>query len=116
MHVTSFTPEPSLKGASLPTSTTMASNLYEILEISATATPEQSMYTFLHCNMIFIPFPVRKAYKKKALQTHPDRLPLGATPEDKAASEEMFRKVKTTCMMNLIDHVQSYRSTTHMRF
>jgi hypothetical protein len=40
--------------------------------------------------------PVRKAYKKKALQTHPDRLPLGATPEDKAASEELFRKVNAT--------------------
>ena len=43
-----------------------------------------------------MPFPVRKAYKRKALQTHPDRLPPGATPEDKAASEELFRKVKVT--------------------
>ncbi|PPQ62911.1 hypothetical protein CVT24_006309 [Panaeolus cyanescens] len=36
---------------------------------------------------------IRKAYKKKALLTHPDRLPPNATPEQKAASEEMFRKV-----------------------
>ncbi|KAF8223792.1 DnaJ-domain-containing protein [Tricholoma matsutake] len=55
----------------------MATNLYETLEISSTATPEQ----------------IRKAYKRKALQTHPDRLPPGATPEDKAVSEELFRKV-----------------------
>lgn len=38
---------------------------------------------------------VRKAYKKLALQTHPDRLPPGASPADKAATEEKFRKVRT---------------------
>ena len=36
---------------------------------------------------------VRKAYKKKALETHPDRLPVGATPDQKTASEDRFRKV-----------------------
>jgi DnaJ-class molecular chaperone len=36
---------------------------------------------------------VRKAYKKKALETHPDRLPLGATPDQKTDSEDKFRKV-----------------------
>ena len=36
---------------------------------------------------------VRKAYKKKALQTHPDRLPPGASAADKANAEEQFRKV-----------------------
>ncbi|KAG6910226.1 hypothetical protein DXG01_012361 [Tephrocybe rancida] len=54
----------------------MATNLYETLGIPRTATPEQ----------------IRKAYKKKALQTHPDRLPPGASQEDKTASEELFRK------------------------
>lgn len=45
-----------------------------------------------------VPFPplsipyfpaVRKAYKKRALQTHPDRVP----PEQKTTAEEEFRKV-----------------------
>ena len=36
---------------------------------------------------------VRKAYKKKALKTHPDRLPAGASDEDKSAAAEEFRIV-----------------------
>ncbi|KAF9245300.1 DnaJ domain-containing protein [Melanogaster broomeanus] len=55
----------------------MATNLYEILGISRLATSEE----------------IRKAYRRKALETHPDRLPQGATAGEKAASEEMFRKV-----------------------
>ncbi|KIM44545.1 hypothetical protein M413DRAFT_442510 [Hebeloma cylindrosporum] len=55
----------------------MSSNLYEELGIPQDAPPEL----------------IRKAYKKRALQTHPDRLPAGATPEEKTASEEMFRRV-----------------------
>lgn len=55
----------------------MASNLYETLGLSRDATPDQ----------------IRKAYRRKALETHPDRLPQGASPEQKSASEEMFRKV-----------------------
>jgi DnaJ family protein B protein 6 len=76
----------------------MATDLYEVLEISNTATPEQSTYispSFSHIHFIALST-VRKAYKKKALQTHPDRLPPGATAEDKAKSEELFRKVKET--------------------
>ena len=44
---------------------------------------------------IFVPpshlFPVRKAYKKRALQTHPDRAPAS----DKAEAEEKFREAST---------------------
>jgi hypothetical protein len=35
------------------------------------------------------PFAVRKAYKKRALQTHPDRVP----QEQKTAAGDEFRKV-----------------------
>ncbi|KAF4610802.1 hypothetical protein D9613_006894 [Agrocybe pediades] len=52
------------------------SNLYEELGVPTDASQEQ----------------IRKAYKKRALQTHPDRLP-NATAAEKAASEEKFRKV-----------------------
>ncbi|KAG6890966.1 hypothetical protein C0992_011725 [Termitomyces sp. T32_za158] len=55
----------------------MATDLYETLGISQSATPEQ----------------VRKAYKKRALETHPDRLGPGISSADKARSEELFRKV-----------------------
>ncbi|KAG6826558.1 hypothetical protein H0H92_015312 [Tricholoma furcatifolium] len=55
----------------------MTTNLYEALGVPANATPEQ----------------IRKAYKKRALQTHPDRLPPGTSPEEKATSEELFRKL-----------------------
>lgn len=36
---------------------------------------------------------MRKAYKKRALQTHPDRLPQNIGPVDKQAAEEQFRLV-----------------------
>ncbi|KAH9935909.1 uncharacterized protein BXZ73DRAFT_76725 [Epithele typhae] len=55
----------------------MASNLYEILGIKQDATSEE----------------VRKAYRKMALQTHPDRLPQSVTAEEKKAAEERFRLV-----------------------
>lgn len=55
----------------------MASNLYEVLGLSKDATTEQ----------------IRKAYKKMALQTHPDRLSPQSTQEQKKAAEERFRQV-----------------------
>ncbi|KAI6044182.1 hypothetical protein EDC04DRAFT_2599537 [Pisolithus marmoratus] len=55
----------------------MATNLYEVLGLSPHASQEQ----------------IRKAYRRKALETHPDRLPQNASAADKAASEEMFRRV-----------------------
>ncbi|KAG0709182.1 hypothetical protein DFH29DRAFT_218291 [Suillus ampliporus] len=55
----------------------MTTNLYETLGLNRDATQDQ----------------IRKAYRRKALETHPDRLPQGASPADKSLSEEMFRNV-----------------------
>jgi DnaJ domain len=75
----------------------MSSGLYELLGIARDASPEQGMFYLLfivkHRLSAHWPATVRKAYKKKALETHPDRLPPGATPDQKLASEDKFRKV-----------------------
>ncbi|KIK61606.1 hypothetical protein GYMLUDRAFT_42618 [Collybiopsis luxurians FD-317 M1] len=55
----------------------MPNDLYETLQVTRDAGPEE----------------IRKAYKKRALQTHPDRLPPNSTPAEKASAEEQFRKV-----------------------
>lgn len=47
----------------------------------------------IHAVLIIADVSVRKAYKKKALQTHPDRLGPNITAEQKEQSEELFRKV-----------------------
>lgn len=43
--------------------------------------------------------PVRKAYRKRALATHPDKLKPGATDEEKAKAEEEFLKVSHLCFV-----------------
>lgn len=43
--------------------------------------------------LIALATPVRKAYRKRALKTHPDRLPPQTSEADKAAASEAFRKV-----------------------
>ncbi|KAI0331447.1 DnaJ-domain-containing protein [Cubamyces sp. BRFM 1775] len=58
-------------------SANVTSNLYDILGINKDATQEE----------------VRKAYRKRALQTHPDRLPQDVSQADKKAAEEQFRLV-----------------------
>ncbi|KAI0675513.1 hypothetical protein C8Q78DRAFT_964120 [Trametes maxima] len=52
-------------------------NLYELLGVRRDATPQE----------------VRQAYRRRALQTHPDRLPQDVSPADKKAAEEQFRLV-----------------------
>ncbi|KAJ7695059.1 hypothetical protein B0H17DRAFT_930976 [Mycena rosella] len=55
--------------------------------------PNQSFYDVLQIPRDATPDQIRKAYKKQALLTHPDRLPVGFTPSEKLNAEEQFRKV-----------------------
>jgi len=76
----------------------MSTNLYEVLEIRADATPEQSTFLLFRPSLLLTTLSsVRKAYKKRALQTHPDRVPAS----DKALAEERFRQVGT-----ILDYTQ----------
>ncbi|GJE91064.1 DnaJ-domain-containing protein [Phanerochaete sordida] len=52
-------------------------SLYDVLGLTPTAPPEA----------------VRKAYKRILLETHPDKVPLDATDEEKVAAEQRFREV-----------------------
>ncbi|KAI0367037.1 DnaJ-domain-containing protein [Pilatotrama ljubarskyi] len=56
-----------------------ARTLYDILSIPQNATADE----------------VRKAYKLRALETHPDKLPPGADEEEIEAAEAEFRDVRT---------------------
>ncbi|KAF8920802.1 hypothetical protein CPB85DRAFT_1273050 [Mucidula mucida] len=56
----------------------MATNLYQVLNIPSSATTDE----------------VKRAYRKLALETHPDRLSPPATPEQKTRSAEQFRLVR----------------------
>ncbi|KAJ7743091.1 hypothetical protein B0H16DRAFT_1322816 [Mycena metata] len=55
--------------------------------------PEQSFYDVLQVPRDATPEQIRKAYKKQALGTHPDRLPAGYTDAEKRDAEERFRQV-----------------------
>ncbi|KAI9438890.1 hypothetical protein BJY52DRAFT_1229731 [Lactarius psammicola] len=63
----------------------MSTDLYEVLGVQRDATEDQ----------------IRKAYKKRALQTHPDRVP----PEQKTTAEDEFRKVNNAYEV-LIDNTK----------
>ncbi|KAJ2974510.1 hypothetical protein NUW54_g11883 [Trametes sanguinea] len=59
------------------TTFTSTTNFYEVLGVKQDATQEE----------------VRKAYRRRALQTHPDRLPQDVSQADKKKAEEQFRLV-----------------------
>lgn len=73
----------------------MASNLYEVLGLDHDASPETGM-------SVIVPVAysssqtevVRKAYRKKALSTHPDRLPPNTSEAERQAANEQFRLVR----------------------
>ena len=69
----------------------MSSNLYEILGVQKNASPDDGKslenmhpYSALCILMPTSPYSVRKAFKKRALQTHPDKLPQRHTADQKA--------------------------------
>jgi len=55
----------------------MFNNFYDILGIEQSASPDD----------------VRRAYRKKALETHPDKLEPGASEAEKQDAEQQFHKV-----------------------
>ncbi|KAF7770941.1 hypothetical protein Agabi119p4_6915 [Agaricus bisporus var. burnettii] len=59
----------------------MAYPLYELLGIPKDATTEQ----------------IRRAYRKKALKTHPDKLPQDLSEEERNVAAEKFREISHAC-------------------
>ncbi|KAF9453604.1 DnaJ-domain-containing protein [Macrolepiota fuliginosa MF-IS2] len=59
----------------------MASNLYEVLGVPKDANVEQ----------------IRKAYKKKALKTHPDKLPPTMSEEERQVFGNKFKEISHAC-------------------
>lgn len=69
--------------------------LYQVLGIETSATEEESScLRYLLLNCADQKGLVRRGYKHKALETHPDKLSPGATQEEKEAAEERFRQVR----------------------
>lgn len=73
-----------------------APTLYQILGVEETASSDES--AFLQSPSLVLVLlrvsPVRRAYKTKALETHPDKLEPNASPEEKQASEARFHEVR----------------------
>lgn len=68
----------------------MPLNLYEILEVSPSASKADSKHLHRYVAWLQIDVSsVKRAYKSMALKTHPDRAP----PEQKAEAEAAFQKV-----------------------
>jgi curved DNA-binding protein CbpA len=71
--------------------------LYDVLGIPTDATTDHgsSLFSSLRPASLFLHglFAVRKAYKTKALETHPDKLEPTATNRERRAAEGKFRNV-----------------------
>ncbi|KAI0091714.1 hypothetical protein BDY19DRAFT_904326 [Irpex rosettiformis] len=66
----------------------MSNNLYEILGLERNATAED----------------IRKAYRKRALTTHPDRLPQGVSEAERERANEEFRLVFAIFVLSLVNN------------
>ena len=52
------------------------------------------VYLILTARIELVLWTVRRAYKQKVLETHPDKLPPDSTEEEKDAAREQFSKVR----------------------
>ena len=94
-------------------------DLYGVLGLGSGASEEESKrFVFIFCKFTVyrLSFSVRKAYRKRALQTHPDRLPQSTTAAEKERATEEFRKVRSTECFVTRKSLNPYRSTMRMRF
>ncbi|KAK0488938.1 DnaJ-domain-containing protein [Armillaria novae-zelandiae] len=76
----------------------MPGTLYDILGVPTNATPEE----------------VRRAYKQKALETHPDKLDPGSSDDEKQAAKAQFYKVQEALEV-LSDPVKRTHYNVRMR-
>ncbi|KAK0446727.1 hypothetical protein EV421DRAFT_1901570 [Armillaria borealis] len=99
----------------------MPGTLYDILGVSTNATPEEGItisFSTTHVlvqefNEYFI-WTVRRAYKQKALETHPDKLDPGSSDEEKQAAKAQFYKVQEALEV-LSDPVKRTHYNVRMR-
>ncbi len=72
-------------------------SLYDILGITKSASADESKLIFCltPAPSIYIKITVRKAYRKKALETPPDKLSPHASSATRQAAEAQFHLVRT---------------------
>jgi curved DNA-binding protein CbpA len=66
---------------------------YKILGLTKDASSDDGAWIGLVPIAHVDPWTVRRAYKQKVLETHPDKLPPDSTEEEKDAAHEQFSKV-----------------------
>ena len=73
----------------MPTST-----FYDILAVDQSASADEGLFFFYTADSFnYKLYIVRRAYRKKALETHPDKLEPGASEAEKQDAEQQFHKV-----------------------
>lgn len=71
-----------------------AFDYYKILGLTKDASSEDGVCISVLFPIAYAePLTVRRAYKQKVLETHPDKLPPDSTEEEKDAAHEQFSKV-----------------------
>src|SRR5229473_4871861 len=72
-----------------------AFDYYRILGLTKDASSEDGTCIYVLFSLPMLNFwTVRRAYKQKVLETHPDKLPPDSTEEEKEAAREQFSKVR----------------------